>query len=240
MVAGNWKMNGSQEFVTEISNALASADFSSIDVVVCPPACFLPLFAQRKFDLAAQNVSAFDSGAYTGEISANMLFSLGCDYVIVGHSERREGHNESSQAIADKALAALNAGVAPIICVGEPLEVRENGEEEAFVKAQLEPILLTLSDDQLKRCVLAYEPIWAIGTGKTATPEQAQAMHKFIRETLAQRNELVAGAMQILYGGSVKPDNAQDLFAREDIDGGLIGGASLNADSFLSICQAAS
>lgn len=239
LVAGNWKMNGSKDYVADLSKALANESFDNVDVVVCPPACFLPLFEKQNFALAGQDISVHEGGAHTGDLSASMLAEVGCGYVIVGHSERRDDHGETSELVAQKAKAALAAGLVPLVCIGEPLEVREAGTEESYVGEQLVPLMNLLSDEELARCVIAYEPVWAIGTGKTASPAQAQAMHAYLRAQFAKRNAELAEGIQLLYGGSMKPENAEELLAQKDIDGGLIGGASLKAESFIAICQAA-
>ncbi len=238
MVAGNWKMNGNSLLVTEFVNAFNDVSFD-FDVLICPPSPYLSLFKNGNLAIGGQDVSEFDSGAHTGDISTAMLTELGCNYVIVGHSERREDHGESNVLVALKAKAAINAGLVPLICVGEPLDVRESDSVEAFISAQLDALKDNLSVAELNKSVIAYEPIWAIGTGKTATPEQAQDVHQFIRGYFASIDGGLAQGLRILYGGSVKPDNAQTLFAQPDVDGGLIGGASLKVDDFVSICQAA-
>ncbi len=232
-------MNGSGALAKEFSQALPQQNIGEVDVVVCPPYPFLSQLRSDVFATGAQNISVHESGAHTGEIAGAMLKECGCQYVIVGHSERRQDQNESSDDVAHKATAALRAGLTPIICVGEPLTVRENDGVNAYIAEQLQPVLNTLSTEELGRCVLAYEPIWAIGTGKTATPAQAQEVHAFIRNEVARKDAGVASGLRILYGGSVKPDNAAELFAQTDIDGGLIGGASLKVNDFVAICQAA-
>ncbi|AEP30176.1 triose-phosphate isomerase [Brumicola nitratireducens] len=237
-VAGNWKMNGSNELVDSFSLKLASNP--AVDVVICPPAVYLSKFSHAEFDIGAQNASEFASGAHTGEISLGMISEAGCKYVILGHSERREGHAESNEIVARKVKAAIAAGLTPIICVGEPLEVRESGNVFAFVKAQLDAVANECGADYIKNSVIAYEPIWAIGTGKTASPEQAQEVHAFIRKELAALDTQAAASVRLLYGGSVNAANAKELFAKPDIDGGLIGGASLKIEDFTTICQAAS
>jgi triosephosphate isomerase len=179
-------------------------------------------------------------GAHTGEVSAGMLLDLGCRYVLVGHSERRTLYGEGDADVAARFAAALEAGLEPVLCVGETLEERESGRTEAVVERQLDAVLERSGVDSFGRAVVAYEPVWAIGTGRTATPEQAQAMHAFIRDKFASRDGIIAGQLRILYGGSVNGSNAADLFAREDIDGGLVGGASLKAEDFLAIRDAAS
>ncbi len=247
LVAGNWKMNGSKaatrSLIGEILQGISKV--KAAEVVVCPPALYLAeaaaLLAGSRVAWGAQNLcaEAEAAGAYTGEISAAMLLDTGCRYVIVGHSERRAYYGESDAVVAQKCVRALDAGLKPIICVGELLEEREGGRTETVVARQLDAVLAKLEVTRLAGALIAYEPVWAIGTGKTATPEQAQAVHAFIRGRIAAHNAIIAGSIQILYGGSVKGANAHDLFNMADIDGGLIGGASLNADEFLTICQAA-
>jgi triosephosphate isomerase len=210
-----------------------------VDVVICPPAVLLSSFTSASFSLGAQDVSALENGAHTGDMSVGMFKEAGCEYIIVGHSERREDHGESNALIADKAKKVLAGELTPIVCVGESLSVREAGNVESFIAEQLDALTAALSVDELAKCVIAYEPIWAIGTGKTASPEQAQDVHRFIREYFAKIDEELANGLRILYGGSVKPDNAKTLFAQADVDGGLIGGASLKVEDFISICQAA-
>ncbi|GGW77293.1 triosephosphate isomerase [Alteromonas halophila] len=229
-------MNGSLALAEEFCTAMKGTSIEAVDVVLCPPYPFLTSMTDSAFALGAQNVSAQKNGAHTGEVSADMLKQCGCEYVIVGHSERRQDQGESSESVAGKALAALRAGLTPVICVGEPLDVREKDGVNQYIADQLAPVLETLNSEDLKQCVLAYEPIWAIGTGKTASPEQAQAVHAFIRKQVSEKG---AKDVRIVYGGSVKPDNAATLFAQQDIDGGLIGGASLKVDDFVAICQAA-
>jgi triosephosphate isomerase len=237
-VAGNWKMNGSDELVALFTSKL-TAD-PKVDIVICPPAVYLSQFSQAEFEVGAQNASEFSSGAHTGEISLSMIAEAGCKYVILGHSERREGHAESNELVARKVKAAIAAGLTPILCIGEPLEVRENGGVFDFVKAQLDAVAQECGAEYIKNSVIAYEPIWAIGTGKTASPEQAQEVHAFIRKELAALDASAAASVRLLYGGSVNAANAKELFAKTDIDGGLIGGASLKIEDFTTICQAAS
>lgn len=217
---------------------------ASVKLAVCPPTLYV---AQAQGELScgsslvalgAQDCSAHTSGAYTGETSAAMLLELGCRYVIVGHSERRQYHQESDMAVASKAKAALEAGLTPIVCVGETLEQRENGNTQAVIEQQINAVVTVLKENTAM-CVIAYEPVWAIGTGKTATPMQAQEVHAFIRGLLRSELKDGANAVQILYGGSMKPDNARELLTQTDIDGGLIGGASLKVADFLAIAQAA-
>lgn len=243
LVLGNWKLNGSFAANKQLLSALRSAwgSFASsaqCDVGVCVPFPYLSQVesALSGSDIAwgAQDVSAHDKGAYTGEVSAGMLKEFGCRYALVGHSERRAYHAESSAVVAQKAAAALAAGLTPVVCVGETLEEREAGRVEAVIEAQLQPVL-ALGTDAVRRLVIAYEPVWAIGTGKTASPEQAQEVHAYIRSLL---RTVDAASVRLLYGGSVKADNAGTLFAMPDIDGGLIGGAALIADEFLRIAEA--
>lgn len=247
LVAGNWKMNGFGAATRSLIGGILQgmATLKTAEVVVCPPAVYLgeaaALLAGGRIALGAQNLcaEAEATGAYTGEVSAAMLLDVGCRYVIVGHSERRTYYSESDAVVAQKCQRALDTGLQPIICVGELLEERESGQTEAVVGRQLDAILNKVEVNRLSQALIAYEPVWAIGTGKTATPEQAQQVHGFIRERIAKHSATIASSMQILYGGSVKGANAHDLFNMADIDGGLIGGASLNAAEFLAICQAA-
>ena len=246
MVAGNWKMNGSRASIKELMSGIHAGlgDINSTQVVVCPPAIYIESVAAMVeatvVGLGAQDVCDQPGpGAFTGEISAAMLADCGCQYVIVGHSERRSLYGESDETVARKLAAANTSGLRPILCVGELLEEREAGQTEAVVARQLDAILD--SGDgvaALADAVIAYEPVWAIGTGKTATAQQAQDVHAFIRRRIAGHDAAIAEHLQILYGGSVKADNAAELFSMADIDGGLIGGASLQADEFLAICQA--
>ncbi len=245
LVAGNWKMNGTAESARRLAGKLVSglAGSPAADVVVCPPFVHLALVGDMLggvcLALGAQDVSDNDCGAFTGEIAAPMLSELGCRYVIVGHSERRAFNHESDDRVARKFAAVLRAGMTPILCVGETLAERESGETEVVVARQLAAVLALDIVAAGTECVIAYEPVWAIGTGRTATPEQASAVHGFIRAQVAGRDAVLAERVRILYGGSVKADNALALFRMPDIDGGLIGGASLDAGDFLAICQAA-
>lgn len=238
LVAGNWKMNGDKTLVEQMQKQLAGASLKNMDVVICPPFPYLGLFDSR-VKLGSQNISEFDSGAHTGEISVAMLHEFNCEYVIVGHSERRADNNESDELVAKKVEQVLKANLTPILCVGEPENVREDGSFFDYIAAQLDAVLSEVGISQFSKIVLAYEPIWAIGTGKTASPAQAQEVHAFIRGCLAKQDDNIAANIVILYGGSVKGNNAQELFSQADVDGGLIGGASLNPEDFLSICQAA-
>lgn len=242
LVAGNWKMHGSLAENAALLAALKPA-LAGIDAVVCVP---FPYLAQAQAELAgtsiawgAQNVSEQAKGAFTGEVSASMLLDFGCKYVIVGHSERRSLYGETDQLVASKYMAAQAAGLTPILCVGESLEERESGVTEAVVARQLDAVIAAAGVNSLSKAVVAYEPVWAIGTGKTASPEQAQAVHAFIRGKIAALDAAVADQLVIQYGGSVKAANAAELMIQPDIDGGLIGGASLVAGEFVAICRAA-
>ena len=241
LVVGNWKMQGSRSANEPLLAAIAQARPFGCDVAVCPPFPYLAevalAFAGSDLRWGAQDCSVHEQGAFTGEVSAAMLAEFGCRYAIVGHSERRQYHDESDQLVADKAKAALARGVTPIVCVGESLAQREAGETDAVVKRQLSAVIHTLAHCA-GEMVVAYEPVWAIGTGRTATPEQAQAVHALLRAQLHAATPH-ADQMKILYGGSVKAENAGTLFAQPDIDGGLIGGASLKANDFIAICRAA-
>jgi triosephosphate isomerase len=242
LVAGNWKMHGSLAENAALLSALKPA-LAGIEAVVCVP---FPYLAQAQAELAgssiawgAQNLSEHSKGAYTGEVSASMLRDFGCSYVIVGHSERRSLYGESDQQVAAKFIAAQAGGLVPILCVGESLEEREAGITEQVVARQLDAVIGAAGIGALANAIVAYEPVWAIGTGKTASPEQAQAVHAFIRGKIAGLDAAIADGLVIQYGGSVKAANAAELLAQPDIDGGLIGGASLIADEFVAICRAA-
>ncbi|WP_077035039.1 triose-phosphate isomerase [Pelomonas sp. KK5] len=241
LVVGNWKMNGSRAANAVLLAGLREAGPWSADVAVCVPFPYITETALAltgtQLAYGSQDCSAHEQGAYTGEVSSLMLHDLGCRYAIVGHSERRAYHHESDQLVADKAKAALAHGVTPIVCVGETLAEREAGQTEVVVKRQLAAVIHTLTHC-IGEIVLAYEPVWAIGTGLTATPEQAQAVHAVLRTQLHAATQK-SDAMRILYGGSMKADNAVALLGQPDIDGGLIGGASLKAADFAAICRAA-
>jgi len=245
LVAGNWKMNGTRAAVAELVRTVAAgmANVRAAEVVVCPPYPYLGDVGRAlegsAIKLGAQDVAKEEAGAYTGEVSAHMLADCGCRYVIVGHSERRNLYGESDALVAQKFAAARKHGLSPILCVGELLEEREAGHTESVVVRQLKAVVELNGIAAFKNAVIAYEPVWAIGTGKTATPEQAQEVHAFIRAVLRELDGAVAAGVQILYGGSVKAGNAKQLFSQTDIDGGLIGGASLDAQEFLRICEAA-
>jgi triosephosphate isomerase len=241
LVAANWKMNGSLTANEDwLTTFVPKAAGLSCDVVVCAPFVYLCTLgrALAPADLGAQDVSERSAGAFTGEVSAEMLADVGCRWVIVGHSERRQLHAETDAAVAAKAARALHAGLRPIVCVGETLAEREAGRTQAVVRAQLAAVLEAIGADALTRGALAYEPVWAIGTGRNATPAQAQEVHAALRAQVAERDGAAAAALRILYGGSVKASNARELFGQNDIDGGLIGGASLVASDFLAICAA--
>ena len=244
LIAGNWKMNGSLAAnAALIGELLASIGQPACDVAVCVPAVYLAqvqllLAGQGGIALGAQDVSQHESGAYTGDVSAAMLKELGARYVIVGHSERRQYQGETDAQVAVKAQRALAAGLTPIVCVGETLREREQGETESVVGRQLSAVI-QLNGERLADLVVAYEPVWAIGTGRTATPEQAQTVHAALRALLAAA-DLQAAGVRILYGGSMNAGNAAELLAQPDIDGGLIGGASLKARDFLKIIETAS
>ncbi|HET8706536.1 MAG TPA: triose-phosphate isomerase [Pseudomonadales bacterium] len=243
LVAGNWKMNGSSQLVKAWVAAFVQQQLpTGPEYLLCPPYVYLPhLQAEtRSFNvsLGAQDVSEHASGAFTGEVSAEMLTDIGCQYVIVGHSERRSLYGDTDERVAKKALAALAKGLVPVVCVGESLEERETSQTEAVVERQLLAVTALLGS-KIDQMVIAYEPVWAIGTGKTASPEQAQDVHRFIREQIKKIDAEVASKLRILYGGSVKANNAKALFAQDDIDGGLIGGASLDPLEFAQICAAA-
>jgi len=252
LVVGNWKMNGTRtenaSLLSEVLRACEAVTTLPADIAVCAPAPYLAqcqqLLAASPVAWGAQDVSAHASGAYTGEVSAAMLSDFACRYVIVGHSERRAYHGESNELVAQKVQHALGAGLTPIVCVGETLAQFEAGQAQAVIGAQLEVVLQAALEagrrlGGLAALVLAYEPVWAIGTGKTATPQIAQDVHAFLRGKLAERDTLAADKVQILYGGSVKPDNARELFAMPDIDGALVGGAALKAADFMAIVGAA-
>jgi triosephosphate isomerase len=245
LVAGNWKMNGNQAESAALANGIRQGleSVKTAEVAVCPPFILIPLVATllRGSNAAwgGQNLSVHKSGAYTGEIAGPMLKDYGCTYVIVGHSERRSYYGETDKLVAEKFGAAQAAGLVPILCIGETLAEREANQTEAVVARQLDAVVSMHGIGALKNAVIAYEPVWAIGTGKTATPQQAQDVHAFIRSKLAALDQGVADGLRILYGGSMKATNAKELLAQPDIDGGLIGGASLVAEEFLNICRAA-
>ena len=244
IVAGNWKLHGTRAFATQLVGELAATGAKpGVELVVLPPMPYLgdliEDFEGSAIAFGAQDVSSNEKGAYTGEVSAAMLVDVGARYGLVGHSERRQYHAESSELVARKFLAARNAGLTPILCVGETLEQREAGQTEQVIAAQLEPVLALAGVQAFEAAVVAYEPVWAIGTGRTASPAQAQAVHAFIRGVVSAHDARIGDCLPLLYGGSVKPDNAAELFAQPDVDGGLVGGASLVAADFLAIARAA-
>ena len=245
MIAGNWKMHGSQHANAELASAIAAAARAGLpgEVLLCPPFVYLSqvlgVIGDAPVSVGAQNLSHEASGAFTGEVSGAMLLDCGASHVLVGHSERRALFGEDDTIVAAKYRAAQAAGLVPVLCVGETLAEREAGETEAVVARQLLAVIDACGVASLSRAVLAYEPVWAIGTGRTASPDQAQDVHAFLRGKIASHDARIADSLRILYGGSVKADNASTLFSRPDVDGGLVGGASLKAEEFLNICRAA-
>ncbi len=243
LIAGNWKMNGSLQSVIQLVEGIKAGDAGAAQLAVCPPAIYLMkvggMLEGSQVSLGAQNVCDQASGAFTGEVSGGMLKEAGCRYAIVGHSERRALYVESDELVAARFAMAIESGLTPILCIGETLQEREDSITESVVARQLDAVIDTQGVAALSNCVIAYEPVWAIGTGKVATPEQAQAVHAFIRGKIAALDTAVADKLQILYGGSMNPGNAGELLSQPDIDGGLIGGAALKAEDFLAIAQAA-
>ena len=246
LVAGNWKMNGSHAMASALTRAVVddTAATSDVDILLCPPAPYLSVVAgitgDSKVQVGAQDCSEFESGAYTGEMAASMLRDVGCSHVIVGHSERRQYYGDTDERVAAKVLQARSFDLIPVFCIGETLDERNDNATEKIIGRQLEAVMkLPNAVALLRDTIIAYEPVWAIGTGLSATPHQAQDVHAWIRTRLSEIDGLLAEATRILYGGSVKPENAQELFAMADIDGGLIGGAALKTDSFMAICRAA-
>ncbi len=243
LVIANWKMNADKAMLAKLLAGYVAAIKPPVKAVACPPAPYLAQ-AQQQLEgsaiaLGAQNVSQFEKGAYTGEISLSMLQDLGCEYVILGHSERRSLFGEQDTDIAEKFVATIAAGLTPVLCVGETREQRQAGETDSVVSSQLDAVVNVAGIKSFEKAVVAYEPVWAIGTGDTATPEQAQQVHKLLREKLAESDADIAQRVPLLYGGSVNAENAEELFAMTDIDGGLVGGASLDASAFAAICAAA-
>jgi triosephosphate isomerase len=243
LVAGNWKMHGSSAMANDLVAAVAAGVPANVDVALLPPVAYIDGLARQRarsgVEFGAQDLSAHAQGAYTGEIAGSMLKDIGCLYVLVGHSERRQYHAESNELVAAKFVAAQAAGLVPILCVGETLGEREADATEAVIARQLDAVVALAGIDAFAHAVVAYEPVWAIGTGKTASPAQAQAVHAFIRDKMAGLDATITSSLRLLYGGSVKPANAAELFGQADVDGGLIGGASLVAADFLAICAAA-
>jgi triosephosphate isomerase len=245
-IAGNWKMNTTLEEAVKLLRSLKEslADVHRVDVAVCPPYPFLFTaageLAGSRISLGAQNMYGEEKGAFTGEVSPAMLKNVGCDLVILGHSERRQLFGETNEKVNWKIDAALRSKLFPIVCVGETLDQRENGQTEQVIEEQISGCFKDLSSDAMKGITVAYEPIWAIGTGKTASPQEAQQVHQFIRKWLENRfDKQIADEVRIQYGGSVKPENASDILNQKDIDGALVGGASLNSESFAAIIRAA-
>lgn len=245
LVAGNWKMNGTQAMAAELCQGIAAgmADLQAVEVLVCPSAILIPTavdaLSGSAVAVGGQDLDVNAGGAFTGQISAAMLLDAGCQYVIVGHSERRQFYGDSNDLVAEKTQVALDAGLTPIVCVGESQQERESGITEKVVGEQLQAVLDKVGIAAFSTAVIAYEPVWAIGTGLTASPEQAQDVHAFIRGMLRAQDQSVAEQCRVLYGGSMKPGNAAELISKQDIDGGLIGGAALTAEDFLGICAAA-
>jgi len=244
LVAGNWKMNGSRAANASLVSSLVTAAAEwACDVLVCPPAVYLAevvsASAGSPLWVGAQNLCAEAPGAFTGEIAAAMLCDVGVTHVLVGHSERRALYGETDDVVARKFVAAQAAGLVPILCVGETLDEREAGATERVVGRQIAAVVEAAGIEAFRAAVVAYEPVWAIGTGRTASPEQAQAVHRHIRDLFVEKDAIVGDQLRLLYGGSVKAANAADLFGMPDVDGGLVGGASLKADEFLGICAAA-
>ena len=243
IIAGNWKMNASKASVKSlIDGILSGMEGVNSEVLVCVPFPYMSqvesLIEGSNLKLGAQNININSSGAFTGEVSADMIKDFGAKHVIVGHSERRSLYGETSSVVAEKTKSALGAGLTPLLCVGESLEHRESGETEAVVAEQINAVIELVGIESFDNIIIAYEPVWAIGTGMTATPEQAQAVHFFIRNLLGESSENIAQKTPILYGGSMNAGNAVELISCPDIDGGLIGGAALKAEDFLQICKA--
>jgi len=238
LLAGNWKMHGTAQTAAKLAADLANSSGDYPELIVFPPYVCIPavvteLLAAKNIAIGAQNISHHSEGAFTGEISGKMLADIGCSHVLVGHSERRTYCLESNQLVAEKFAAAKRSGLVPILCVGETLQQRQDGQELQIIKSQLDAVVDLVGLDSVCDAIIAYEPVWAVGTGETATPEQAQQVHGFIRENLGENGM----DTQILYGGSITADNAAALFAQPDLDGGLVGGASLEAEQFLNIAQ---
>lgn len=250
LVVGNWKMHGNMQSNQLLLNSLIKGlrDFNNADFVVCVPSPYLfqarLLLDDTNIAWGGQNVNQHEQGAFTGAVAANMLVDLGCTYVLLGHSERRNLFHENNLTAAARFDAAVRAGLTPVMCVGETVAERDAGLTEVIVASQMDAVLASMGDQEFAKAmhlnmVFAYEPVWAIGSGKTATPEQAQSVHQFIRHRIARRNAEAAAKVRIIYGGSVKAANAEELFAMPDVDGGLIGGASLKAEEFVAICRVA-
>jgi triosephosphate isomerase len=248
VVIGNWKMNGSRESISELLATIGSSCLDpAIEIAVCPTSLHIPEVVEQlsessknsRIAVGAQNICDAESGAFTGEVSARMLAEFGVRYVLVGHSERRELYGESDSLVAAKTAAAISSGLTPVVCVGETLAQRQEGKTECVVLRQLNAVVQQIGIEGIEKCIVAYEPVWAIGTGETASPAQAQEVHAALRNRLQQLDAALAETTPILYGGSVKASNAAELFAQPDIDGGLVGGASLKAEEFNAICASA-
>ncbi|NYZ63849.1 triose-phosphate isomerase [Luteimonas deserti] len=244
IVAGNWKLHGSRDFAAALATAIADGHpGDGVDLLLLPPFPYLPLLAEdaarRGLAVGAQDISAHASGAYTGEVAAAMVADVGATHALVGHSERRQYHAEDDALVARKFAAARAAGLVPVLCVGETRAEREAGDTEAVIARQIEAVIAHAGIAAFESAIVAYEPVWAIGTGLTASPEQAQAVHAFLRGVVARHDARIADSLPLLYGGSCKPDNAAAIFAQPDVDGGLIGGAALAAGDFLAIAAAA-
>jgi triosephosphate isomerase len=243
IVAGNWKLHGDRAFARQLLDDVARGRPEGVHLAIFPPMPYMgelvQAYSNQGLEFGAQDVGVNEQGAYTGEVSARMLLDVGCRYVLVGHSERRHFHDETSEDIARKFVAAKRAGLVPVLCVGETLHQREAGQTEWALERQLAPVVALAGPQAFDKAILAYEPVWAIGTGRNATPHQAQQVHAFLRGEVGALDANIAGSLPILYGGSVKPANAAELFSQPDVDGGLIGGASLVAEDFLAIAAAA-
>ncbi len=245
LIAGNWKMNGSLSSIEELISGIKDglAEVTNADMAVCPPAIYISkvndLIGDSGIGLGSQNICDQESGAFTGELAPSMLKEFNCNYAIIGHSERRSLYGESDELVAKRFAMAVQSGIIPLFCIGETLEERESGIMEDVVSRQIDAVIDTQGIEAIGKCVIAYEPVWAIGTGVTASPEQAQAVHAFIRSKLAALSEDVAAKVQILYGGSMNAGNAKELLSQPDIDGGLIGGAALKPADFLAIGKSA-
>jgi triosephosphate isomerase len=248
VVIGNWKMHGSRESISELLATIESSCLDpAIEIAVCPTSLHIAEVVEQlskssknsRIAVGAQNVCDAESGAFTGEVSARMLAEFGVRYVLVGHSERRELYGESDSLVAAKTAAAISSGLTPVVCVGETLAQRQEGKTECVVLRQLNAVVQQIGIEGIEKCIVAYEPVWAIGTGETASPAQAQEVHAALRNRLQQLDAALAETTPILYGGSVKASNAAELFAQPDIDGGLVGGASLKAEEFNAICASA-
>ncbi len=239
IVAGNWKMNGSLELANTLTNSVKQSQNDDVDIIIFPPFPLIAHVANQGVLTGGQTLSEHESGAFTGEVSGQLLKDVGANYVLVGHSERRTIFSESNTVLVQKFAQAQTSGLTPVLCVGETEAERESNQTESVIAEQVNAVIDQLGVAVLANSVIAYEPVWAIGTGKTATPEQAQAVHLFIRNLIAEHDVTIAQGLRILYGGSVNDKNSDVLFAQPDVDGGLVGGASLKADAFSAICQSA-